>query len=204
MSSDSNARRQYESWVEVWSTDLYRFAYRLCGQADVAEDLVQETFYHAWRSMGSLKDPDRARPWLFQILRYRWSHHVRADTRRPNLNTPLESAPERPNERPFTPLADMARRESLQRALDALDERYRLPTLMVLMQGMTCREAAEELDVPLGTVLSRIHRARKVLRQHLDDDEGQREQTDGPQEQEADNARRGAAQSPNLRLSGGA
>ena len=94
---------------------MYRFAYRLAGQADVAEDLVQETYYHAWRSIGSLRDENRARAWLFQILRYRYSHYVRSDTRRPKLTTPLEAAPEPQDQRSVGPLETMVRRESLQR-----------------------------------------------------------------------------------------
>ena len=67
----------------------------------------------------------------------------------------------------------MARSEWLQRALDELDERYRLPVLMVFMEGLTCREAAEELNVPLGTVLSRIHRARQALKKTLKETDGE-------------------------------
>ena len=60
-----------------------------------------------------------------------------------------------------------AEQDFLQEALDALDERFRTPLLMVFVQGLTCRETAEHLDLPLGTVLSRIHRARKQLRRAL-------------------------------------
>lgn len=167
---DETERQAYERWVDEWSGDLYRFAHRLCGRADTAEDLVQETFYHAWRSMHSLRDGGRARAWLFQILRHRWSHYVRSETRRPKLNAPLESVGERPDGRRFEPLGDMARAEALQNALDGLEERYRLPLLMVFMEGITCREAAERLNVPLGTVLSRIHRGRRSLRRALGSD----------------------------------
>jgi DNA-directed RNA polymerase specialized sigma24 family protein len=52
----------------------------------------------------------------------------------------------------------------LQKALDTLESRYKEPFLMVFLEGLSCREAAEELDIPLGTILSRIHRARSFLR----------------------------------------
>lgn len=61
-------------------------------------------------------------------------------------------------------LAKLSNQELLQRSLDELEIRYKEPFLLVFMQGMTCREAAEVLDLPLGTVLSRIHRARQQLR----------------------------------------
>jgi len=184
------SEQRYQGWVEQWSLDLYRLAYRLCGRADVAEDLVQETFYHAWRSIHSLREEHRARAWLFQILRHRHAHYVRADTRRPNLSTPLEKIGDPADGERVDPLENMAVGESLQQALDALDERYRVPLLMVFVQGMTCREAAEDLGVPLGTVLSRIHRARQALKKTLGDPEG-------------DQARGGhATTGPQLRLGG--
>lgn len=167
MTKQADKQLEYERWVEEYSTELYRFAYRLSGRADVAEDLAQETFYHAWRSYGSLRDPRRARAWLYQILRHRYSHWVRTDTRRVSLGTPLSAVADPMDDAAEAPLDVMERSELLHSALGALDERYRLPFLLVFMEGMTCREAAEHLDIPLGTVLSRIHRARKSLRAHL-------------------------------------
>jgi len=159
---------RYAEWVDRWSTDLYRFAHRLCGRADLAEDLVQETFYHAWRSMHTLRETDRARAWLYQILRHRWSHYVRGESRRPNATAPLDAVAERADDGPHDPLEQMVRHETLQLALNELDERYRMPLLLVFLEGRTCKEAAAALDVPLGTVLSRIHRARKHLRTVFD------------------------------------
>lgn len=169
MADDDEVRQRYQRWVGDWSSELYGLAYRLCGQAEVAEDLLQETFYHAWRSMHTLKQPDRARAWLFQILRYRWSHYVRSEARRPNGGPALDAVSEPVDPEPSAPLEKMARQESMQLALNELEERYRLPLLMVFVEGLTCREAAAELDIPLGTVLSRIHRARKYLRGRLGD-----------------------------------
>jgi RNA polymerase sigma-70 factor (ECF subfamily) len=162
----------YEQWVDQWSIDLFRFAYRLCGKREIAEDLVQETFFHAWRSFDSLREASRARAWLFQILRFRYSHWVRADTRRPKLTAPLDAAGDPSGSDGGQMLERMALSESLQQALDGLDERYRVPLLMVFMEGLTCKETAEKLDVPLGTVLSRIHRARQTLKKTLSETDG--------------------------------
>ncbi|MHC4996190.1 MAG: RNA polymerase sigma factor [Planctomycetota bacterium] len=167
MPESNDKQLNYESWVDLYSTELYRFAYRLAGRADAAEDLVQEAFFHAWRSYHTLRDHRRARAWLYQILRHRYSHWVRTDTRRPNLNTPLTAVADPTDHDAQAPLEALERSETLHNALASLDERYRLPFLLVFMQGLTCREAADELGVPLGTVLSRIHRARKALREHL-------------------------------------
>ncbi len=160
---------QYEQWVTEHSEPLYRLAARLCGNADAAEDLVQETFYHAWRSMASLREPDRARGWLFRILRRRYSRWLRDQTRRLDRIGTTDSA--------FVadkaasdgqPGAAMEREELLQRALEVLEERYKLPLLLVFLVGMTFQEAADSLDLPLGTVLSRVHRARQQIRQQFD------------------------------------
>ncbi len=172
-------RACFEQWVRDHARDLHRFAYRLCGDADTAEDLVQETFYQAWKGRGSLHHSDRARAWLFQILRHRYSHWARDRSRTPPVTV---AAPDRDAEAfEAPPAATPSDGEPLQRALDALDDGFRTPLLMVFVQGLTCREAAEQLDLPLGTVLSRIHRARKQLRRTLSGDLHSPAQ-DGPDE----------------------
>ena len=75
-------RPLFEVLVRSYSADVYRFAYRLCGDRDAADDLIQETFCEAWRSIGSLRDPARGKAWLFQIARYRFAHTIRDKSRR--------------------------------------------------------------------------------------------------------------------------
>ncbi len=158
-------RAGYEQWVRAHARDLHRFAFRLCGDADTAEDLVQETFYEAWKGHRSLHHPDRARAWLFQILRHRYAHWVRSRARTPRVTETDHDRHGEAFEAPPAPASPDG--EPLQRALDAMDDRFRTPLLMVFVQGLTCRETADQLDLPLGTVLSRIHRARKQLRRAL-------------------------------------
>jgi RNA polymerase sigma-70 factor (ECF subfamily) len=82
----------YSELVSKHATDLYRFAYRLCGRNDVAEDLVQEAFTEAWRSFDSLREISKARAWLFQILRHRYAHWMRDNSRRVQPVASLEQA----------------------------------------------------------------------------------------------------------------
>jgi len=183
-------RKLYEAWVRDHADELYRMAFRLCGDVETAEDLVQETFYHVWKDMAGLREPAKARAWLYQILRHRYAHWVRGRTRRIPAASSDRGA-ERLDAGP-SPLTRLTHQEQLQRALDELDETLKMPLLMVFLEGMTCRQAAEVLDIPLGTVLSRIHRARRRLRPCLE----------SPVGSSAVEADRGSFQS--LRLGGGA
>lgn len=162
MPDDAHAR--FQQWVSDHAGLLYALAYRLCGDRDLAEELVQETFYQAWRSMGRLKDSAKARPWLMQILRHgyaRWARQRRMAS--VDADTPVE-----PSTANAPDVIDtLAERDWLQQGLNQLEDRYKVVFLMVFVGGLTCQEAADELDLPLGTVLSRIHRARKHLRKSL-------------------------------------
>ena len=166
MAKPDPRRLQYERWVRAFAPELYRFAYRLAGNHQVAEDLVQETFVEAWRSLPNQRQPEKARAWFFQILRYRYAHFIR--DRRHDLQTAALSEGQDPQESGPTLVESLGQREALQRALDVLTPEIRETFLMVFMQGFKCREVAEELHLPLGTVLSRLSRARAVLRKTLD------------------------------------
>jgi RNA polymerase sigma-70 factor (ECF subfamily) len=168
MKSAGGKRALYGVWVRDYSADVYRCAFRLCGHADCAEELTQEVFFEAWRSIDSLRDAAKARVWLLSILRHRYMHWLRDRKRHPAQAGSahgevgaLVSQEDQPGE-------IMARQESLRAALDALEDHYKVPFLLVFLEGLTCQEAADFLDIPLGTVLSRIYRARQFLRQHLE------------------------------------
>ena len=149
-----------EALVRDHAGDLYRLAYRLCGHHEQAADLVQETFTESWRFIGSLRDEERARAWLVRILRNRWWHAQRAASRRP-LTEPI------PDVLPGPVTSRNPRADDIQDALDQLDPRLREPFLLAFMEGFRCREIATILNLPLGTVLSRIHRARQQLKAFL-------------------------------------
>ena len=160
------SRLLYEQWVRTLAPELYRFAYRMAGNHQVAEDLVQETFVEAWRSIDRQREPDKARAWFYQILRYRYAHHVRDRSHRIQAGALDDQGAVAQRAQPA--LEALAEREQLQLALDLLAPEIRETFLMVFLQGYKCREAADDLQVPLGTVLSRLSRARTVLRQALE------------------------------------
>lgn len=170
----------YERWVREHADDLYRYAHRAVGDPAAAEDLVQETYYEAWKSMRTLRDATRARAWLFRIMRRRVSRW-RAGEARSRALAPASidgAASVAAQER--SPAGEASDRDALQHALDALDERLKTPLLMVFIEGLTCRETAARLDLPLGTVLSRVHRAKRRLREALDDAGENRASPDTP------------------------
>lgn len=161
----------YESWVRAHGGDVYRCAQRLCGHADTAEELTQEVFYEAWRGIGSLRELSKARVWLLGILRHRYMHWLRDQKRRPRSGVGADAKAAGVRSDADTPQEVLERQEALQAALNELNDRYKVPFLLVFLEGLTCQEAADFLDVPLGTILSRIHRARQFLRENLQDEE---------------------------------
>jgi RNA polymerase sigma-70 factor (ECF subfamily) len=153
--------------VRLYAPQLYRYAFRLSGSPQIAEDLVQETFMEAWRFISRQKDENRARAWLFQILRHRHSHYLR-DTRHHRRSMPLtDDADSQPAVSSHPALKQLAEQDAIQTALDSLSPLIRETFLMVFVEGRTCREAAESLSIPLGTVLSRLDSARRTLRSAL-------------------------------------
>lgn len=149
--------------VEDFYEALYRYAYRLSGSSADAEDLTQETFCKAQVNLSQLRDAERAKPWLFSILRNAYLHRVRADRQQPcvsldgvgDVAEPLpESLPE------IDP-------EQLQQALNELPEVYRTPIILYYFEDFGYREIAEQMDLPIGTVMSRLARAKCHLRSRL-------------------------------------
>ena len=142
---------------------LYRYAYRLSGSSADAEDLTQEAFCKAQSNYGQLRDPNRARPWLFSILRNAYLHRVRADRQAACVS--LEGLGELPEPLP-EPLPDVDP-EQLQQALNELAEVYRTPLILYYFDDFSYREIAEQMDLPMGTVMSRLARAKAWLRGRL-------------------------------------
>ncbi|MDZ4783276.1 MAG: sigma-70 family RNA polymerase sigma factor [Planctomycetia bacterium] len=169
MTRADSKRALYASWVRDFSADIYRCGYRLCGSGDIAEELSQEVFFEAWRSMSSLRDTQKARCWLLSILRHRYMHWLRDRKRGRTIRGGDRIAADRLVSNESSPHEVLARQESLQLALDALEDHYKVPFLLVFLEGLTCQETAELLEIPLGTVLSRIYRARRLLRRELED-----------------------------------
>lgn len=156
----------FESLVHLHIDELTAFAFRLCGSREQAEDLVQEAFTEAWNGISSLKEVDSARAWLFRVLRRRYARLVRNKLTRPELVLVDDSGEDLfsslPSREP-DPYRCAAASDYLEKVLSTLGENFRVPLLMATMEGLTAAQISKELGVPVGTVLSRIHRARQSL-----------------------------------------
>jgi RNA polymerase sigma-70 factor (ECF subfamily) len=156
-------QRVVEQMVEEHYAPLYRYAYRLTGSAADAEDLTQEAFCKAQVNLGQLRDPGRARPWLFSILRNAYLHRIRSG--RHERAVPLEEIGDVPEPLP-EPLPEIDP-ERLQEALHNLPEVFRTPVILYYFEDFSYRDIAEQMDLPIGTVMSRLARAKAYLRGRL-------------------------------------
>jgi RNA polymerase sigma-70 factor (ECF subfamily) len=155
--------RSVQRLVDEHYASLYRFAYRLSGSAADAEDLTQETFCTAQMKWHQLRNPGRVKAWLFSILRNAYLHRRRDDARARCLS--LAAAGDVPEPLPDPlPAIDP---ERLQQALNELPEPFRTPIVMYYFEEFSYRDIAEQMDLPLGTVMSRLARAKAHLRSRL-------------------------------------
>jgi len=155
-------REEFDDMAMPHVAALIRTATRLCGTRDVAEDLVQETYLQAWRSFGRFAPGTNCRAWLYKILMFSHSRLRRDQSRRP-LVTDLDAATESALQfDPQTPDSLTAR--SVRTAFDGLPDAFRIAVLLVDVEELSYREAAEALDVPIGTVMSRLNRGRRLMR----------------------------------------
>ncbi|MBM4070681.1 MAG: RNA polymerase sigma factor [Planctomycetes bacterium] len=156
-------KRTVQELVEEHYEALYRYAYRLSGSAADADDLTQETFCQAQAKLGQLRDPERAKPWLFSILRNAYLHRMR--DRKVENAVSLDGVAELPGRpAPAEPDIDPQR---LQEALNQLPEAFRTPLILYYFEDFSYRDIAEHMEVALGTVMSRLARAKSYLRTRL-------------------------------------
>lgn len=142
---------------------VYRLAYRLVGTAHDAEDLTQQAFLDAQRKLETLRDPNSAKAWLCMIARNLFRRKLRDSG---PSGTTLEAIPEPACNASPEPIDG----ESLQSALNLLPLEFRTVLVLFYFQNMSYQQIAEELDVPIGTVMSRLSRGKQHLRQRLNCD----------------------------------
>jgi RNA polymerase sigma-70 factor (ECF subfamily) len=154
-------RAKLADLVEQYYALLYRYAYRLTGSEADAEDLTQQTFLTAQARWEQLRDETKAKSWLFTIARNAFLKELRTPAFQ--CTAFLDELPDR---HPQTQIADFDG-EQLQNVLNDLPEEFRSPIILFYFQDFSYREIAEHMDVPVGTVMSRLARAKAHLRERL-------------------------------------
>jgi len=159
---------------------LYRTALRMTRSEAEAEDLVQETYIRAFRFRAQFTPGTNLKAWLFRILTNTFINEYRRKASRPETTelddvdesilyrhmrevSPGSSSPD-----PEAEVIDNALSSEVKEALEALPEKFRT-TLLLDVEGFSYKEIAEMLEIPIGTVMSRLHRGRKILQRRLYD-----------------------------------
>jgi RNA polymerase sigma-70 factor (ECF subfamily) len=181
VADDRQRRALFESEADRLMDRLYGTALRLTRNGSDAEDLVAEALAKAWSSLDHLQDLRCFEKWLFRILVNTW-----ISDRRRRQAQPVEEVPDGQDQphgfslferlhqpfllwwgNPEQQLLDKLLREDIEQALDSLPEAFRIAVIMVEVQGFTYAEAAEMLQIPIGTVRSRLSRGRASLQRAL-------------------------------------
>ncbi|MCX6517995.1 MAG: sigma-70 family RNA polymerase sigma factor [Actinobacteria bacterium] len=158
---------------------LFSTAMRMTRNRSDAEDLVQETFIKAWRSFATYQQGTNLRAWLFRIMTNTYINKYNAQQRKPT-ETELDDVEElflykRLGSVDQSQLSQSAEDQMLslftddevKKALEELPDQFRIPVLMSDVEGFSYKEIAEILEIPLGTVMSRLHRGRKSMQKML-------------------------------------
>ena len=176
-------KKAFENQVLALLGPLQGVARRLCRNDTEAEDIVAETIARAWRSRADLEDPGAFRPWIFRILHNTFV----SERRRPHCSreAPLETESDSDEEAGFSLFEQMHQpfllwfsnpeqefldkllREDLERALASLPEAHRVVVVLSDLEELTYAEIASVLEIPVGTVRSRLARARAALQKRL-------------------------------------
>jgi RNA polymerase sigma-70 factor, ECF subfamily len=172
---DSRSAVTLTDLARLHYTLVYRYAFRLCGSAEEAEDLTQQAFLTAHRRFDQLRDLSSAKAWLCAILRNTFLTRV-ASKRGPRTIS-LSGMGEPADELHRDALLDP---DELQRILNELPEEFRTPLILFYFEEFTYREIAKRMEVPIGTVMSRLARAKSYLRQRLAASQPAAEATRGP------------------------
>jgi RNA polymerase sigma-70 factor (ECF subfamily) len=162
-----------------YAPQLYSAALRMTRNQADAEDLVQETYLRGFRAFGGFEQGTNLRAWLFRILTNAYINRYRAKQRRPiesdlgdledlylykRLGSMETAAASLSAEQQFL---DLYPDDEVKQALEGLPDNFRLPVILADVEGFAYKEIAEMLDIPIGTVMSRLHRGRKAMQKAL-------------------------------------
>ena len=173
--AQAGEREAFRELIELTTPRIYRLAVRMLGDPDEADDVVQETYIRAWGRLDELRDPAAAMGWLARVARNAARDRLRWWKRRRRESFDEAGAPlaRMVAMADSAPLADEALAAAqtgaaVARAVAALPDKHRVVLLLREADGMSYEEIAESLGVAVGTVESRLHRARAALARKLE------------------------------------
>ncbi|PIP72319.1 MAG: hypothetical protein COW89_07035 [Nitrospinae bacterium CG22_combo_CG10-13_8_21_14_all_47_10] len=157
----------FEEHLSPHVSMLYKSAIRMCGNPNDAQDLVQETLYCALKSFHQVHDQEKSKYWMFSILRNLFLKDIEKNKKRAEIE--FESVCDKLSDRQH-PESDFLRAEvkaNIQDLLDKLDARLKTALVQFYFDGLSYKEISESLNIPIGTVMSRIARAKVYLKREL-------------------------------------
>ncbi|MGH3649452.1 MAG: sigma-70 family RNA polymerase sigma factor [Acidimicrobiia bacterium] len=169
----------FERDAMQYTRQLYSAAMRMTRNPSDAEDLVQETFLKAYRAYHTFQEGTNLKAWLYRILTNTYINKYRKESRRPSevdlgtvedlylyRNLGSEESAEAARTTEDRVLEGLVEAD-IKKAVEDLPENFRLPVLLADLEGFSYKEIAEILDIPIGTVMSRLHRGRKAMQKSL-------------------------------------
>jgi len=172
-------RAEFQQQAMQYAPQLYSAAMRMTRNNADAEDLVQEAYLRAYRSFHTFENGTNLRAWLFRILTNTYINSYRSKQRRvqeTDLNDVEDlylyrriGGVDLASRSAEDTLFDLFTDDEVKAALEALPEAFRMPVLLADVEEFSYKEIAEILDIPIGTVMSRLHRGRKAMQKALAD-----------------------------------
>jgi RNA polymerase sigma-70 factor, ECF subfamily len=169
----------FEQDAMQYARQLYSAAMRMTRNPSDAEDLVQETFLKAYRAYHTFEEGTNLKAWLYRILTNTYINKYRKDSRRPSevdlgsvedlylyRNIGSEESVEAARTTEDRVLDGLVESD-IKKAVEDLPENFRLPVLLADLEGFSYKEISDILDIPIGTVMSRLHRGRKAMQKSL-------------------------------------
>ena len=173
--SEQQKHRIFESEFLPHIDAMYNFAYRITYDEDTAKDLLQDTYYKAFKFINSFQQGTNAKAWLFRILKNSFINEFRKKNKEPSMVDYQDVETYYNSDDVNEVITSDLRVEFLQdmigdevsNALNALAVDFRIVIILCDLEGFTYEEMSKILDIPIGTVRSRLHRARNLLRERL-------------------------------------
>ena len=165
--AQNGERNAFSELVRIHTRGVFNVVYRMCGDALVAEDAAQETFIRAWQNIASYRPQTSMRNWLYRIAFNAGMDMLRKEKRiLPTDIEDLQLQDDRPGPESLT--SQNERTALVQKAILSLPDASRAVLVLKEYEGMSYREIADALDIPLGTAMSRLNYARKLLKEKLE------------------------------------